>query len=156
MTAHVLSIAAPWAVIDRPYSASKLLQKPHIVLEEQLEIVDVVLQNRVTVDASAESKSGVFLFVIVHEAVQVRMHHAGAHHFDPACLFAHAAAGAIAEDTRDVHFCAWLDEREETRPQPCLRFLSEKLLMEPLQRSFQICKCDAFIHQQTLHLMEHW
>src|SRR6266581_7959972 len=155
MTAHDLSIVTLWAVIDRPYNASKLLQKPHIVLEEQLEIVDVVLQHRVTFDAAAESKTGVFLRVIVHEGVQIRMHHAGAHYFDPARLFAHAAAGAIAEDARDVHFSAWLDERKEARPQPCFCFLSEKLLMEPLQRSFQIRKCDALIHQQTLHLMEH-
>src|SRR2546428_13519299 len=109
MTAYDLSIVTPWAVIDRPYSASKLLQKPHIVLEEQLEIVDVVPHHGVTFDAAAKSEAGVFLRVIVHKAVQIRMHHTGAHHFDPACIFADSAAGAIQEDRRDVHLCARFD-----------------------------------------------
>src|SRR6266404_5213508 len=81
---------------------SKLFQEAHVVLKEQLEIVDVVLQHRVTLDTASESEAGILLRIIVDEPVQVRMHHPGAHHFNPSCSFANTAAGAAAEHAGNI------------------------------------------------------
>src|SRR5437667_9107821 len=83
------------------------------------------------------------------------MHHAGSHDLDPARSFAHAAARALARNTRDVHLGARLDEGKEAWPQASSRLFSEESFVESVQRSFQVGERDPFIDQQTLHLMEH-
>src|SRR5437016_4124466 len=95
----------------------ELLQKANVVLEEQLNVIDVVFQLCIPVDAATEGKACVLFSVIIHETIEIRMHHARAHDLDPSCSFAHPTAGAIAECAGDVYFCAGLDEGEKARPQ---------------------------------------
>src|SRR5205085_3109918 len=134
---------------------SKLFKKPHVVLKEQLQIVNVVLQHGVTIDAAAKRKAAVFFRVVIDESVKVRVNHAGAHHFDPSRAFANAAAGSIAEHTRDVDFCSGFDKRKEARPQARFGLLAEESFMKAFQRSLQIGERDALIDDQTFDLMEH-
>src|SRR5439155_6700183 len=47
-------------------SVRKLLQKPEIVLVEQPDVLDLVPQDRDTLDADAPREAGVFLGVVAH------------------------------------------------------------------------------------------
>src|SRR5437899_2248392 len=110
----------------------ELFQKTHVVLKEQLQIVDVVLQHRITLDTAAERETCVFLGIIVHEPVEIGMHHAAPHHLNPSRSFANAATCAAAENTRHVYLSPGFDERKEARAEPRFRCLPEETLVETL------------------------
>src|SRR5215469_3234394 len=101
---------------------SKLLQKPHVTLKEQLNIIHAVFQDRDAVRAHAEGKSGNLrriVSVISHELEHVRIDHAASENFYPSsrlagtARFAPAAPAAAADETTHHHFGAGLGEREE-------------------------------------------
>src|SRR5215831_7595526 len=117
---------------------SELFQKPHIILEKQLQVVDVVSQHRITIDSAAECKAGVFVRIVIDEAVQVGMYHAGPHDFDPSRLLANTATGAFAEHTGHVNLSAWLDEWEKARTQSRFRLLAEELLVKSFECAFKV------------------
>ena len=100
-----------WAVI-----LCELLQKPNIALEEQLNIVHAILQQRDSVSAHAESKSrdlcGV-ITMVAYELEDIRVHHATTQQLDPSALLAGAAALAAAEDATDRYLSAWFRKRKE-------------------------------------------
>jgi hypothetical protein len=66
----------------------ELAEETHVVLEKDLDIVDAVLQHGKAVDADAESEAADFFRVVVNEAVDGGIDHAGAKEFDPRRAFA--------------------------------------------------------------------
>src|SRR3954466_6832411 len=109
----------------------KLLQKPDITLEKQLQIIEAVLQHGDPVHAHAEREAGNFLRVIavlLHEFKDIWIDHAAAENLDPSRLLAGTAwriirtafAAATGYETRDEHLRARLGERKERRPKASL------------------------------------
>src|ERR1017187_1789176 len=98
---------------------SKLLQEPHIALEEQLNIIHAILQNRNPLHAHAERESRNLRRVVIDEAVHIRIDHAAAQQLDPSAGLAVAARTAIArtfavaENATDLHVGARLGKWEE-------------------------------------------
>src|SRR5688572_7520520 len=66
---------------------SELFEKPQVVLEVQLDVVDVVLERVIPLDAATESKARVLFRIIIDESVELRIHHPCAHHLDPSGVF---------------------------------------------------------------------
>src|ERR1700688_1137317 len=108
---------------ERPTTASpKLLQKPHVSLKKQLQIIQPILQHRYAVHAHAEGKAGNFLgivAVVLHELEDVRIDHAAAEDLNPSGLLTGTAWVSTPSSTPtaykagDEHLCAWLSKREE-------------------------------------------
>src|SRR5581483_456352 len=112
----------------------KLLQKSHVPLEEQLQIVKSILQHRNSVYAHAECEAENFLgivAVIFHKLKDVRINHATAENLDPSRLLARPTRTAFtlsASDTdeaRDKHLRARLSEREKRRTKAGLHIGAE-------------------------------
>ena len=99
------------------YRPGELLQKPHIILGIQAQVVDAVFELADAFDAHAECKAGVFVAVDAKILQHFRMHHAAAQDLHPAGMFADAAAAAAADAAIDVHFRAGLGERKIRRPE---------------------------------------
>src|SRR5207245_4159310 len=102
----------------------KLLQKPHIPLEEQLQIVDAIYQHGHAVHAHAKREAGNLLrvvTVVVHELENVSVKHAAAKDFYPSRLLAGTArllfcvsaalAACPAVEAGDKQLRTWLGER---------------------------------------------
>src|SRR6267378_2893961 len=66
----------------------ELPEEAHVVLEKNLNIVDAVLEHREAVDADAEGEAADFFRVVVHEAVDGGIDHAGSEELDPGGAFA--------------------------------------------------------------------
>src|ERR1017187_1387628 len=127
---------------QRPTTLAKLLQEPYIPLEEQLNIIHAVLQNRDSFHAHAEGESGNFGCFVTDEAIHIRIDHAAAQQFNPSAGLAVAAGStvaralAIAENTTDLHVGAGLGEwkegrieaRFDARPEQCLHGVVERAL----------------------------
>src|SRR5207245_1241161 len=97
----------------------ELPQGADVVLEKDLDIVDAVLEHGETIDADAEGKATDFFRVIIHEAVDGGIDHAGAEEFNPGrtlALLAGSSAsgrsGSTAEGAGDVELYAGLRERK--------------------------------------------
>src|SRR2546430_6994810 len=82
-------------VSQRPTTASrKLLQKPHVPLKEQLQIIHAIFQQSQPVDAHAESESRNPLRVVpvvLYKLKHVRIDHAATQHLNPSRLLARTA-----------------------------------------------------------------
>ena len=83
------------------------------------------------------------------------MDHPTAEDLHPSRLRTGAAAGAAAEDARHVHLGRRLGEWEEARTHAHLRVRAEEPLDEVLERGAEVSDVDAFVHQESLGLMEH-
>ncbi len=123
---------------------SKLLQKPHVPIEEQLNVIHALLQNRDAVHAHAEGEAGDLFRIVTHKAEHIRVHHAAAQQFDPAALLAVPAARSLpfaaAEDTAEQHLGAGLGKGEKRRTEARPHARSEQRLHGMVQRSLQIAK----------------
>src|SRR5437667_6519205 len=93
----------------------ELPQEADVVLEKDLDIVDAVLEHGETIDADAEGKATDFFRVVVDEAVDGGIDHAGAEEFNPSCTFALRAgssasgrSGSAAEGTGAIELHVWL------------------------------------------------
>src|SRR5258708_6825461 len=102
----------------------ELAKEADVVLEKDLDIVDAVLEHRQAVDADAEGETADFLGVVIHEAVDGGIDHAGAEKFNPCGAFAFRTSPAAwcracsaAERAGDVKFDARLGEREIAGPE---------------------------------------
>src|SRR5207249_2735378 len=78
---------------------SELLQKPHVVLEEQAEVGDVVLEHYQPVQPGTEGEAGIVVGVDTAVAEHLRMDHPGPQDLQPAALAA-AATRAPANSAR--------------------------------------------------------
>src|SRR6266851_3575325 len=99
----------------------ELAEEADIVLKKDLDIVDAVLEHRKAVDADAESEAADLLGVVVHEAVDGGIDHAGAEKLDPCGAFAFRTsssacrcAGSAAERAGNVELDGRLGERKIT------------------------------------------
>ena len=70
-------------------------------------------------------------------------------------MLAQGAALAVALEAAHVHLHAGLGEREVGGTQAGAGVGTEQLLHEGVQCALQIAQRDAFIHDQTFHLVEH-
>src|SRR5579864_6189119 len=96
----------------KPSRSRELAEEADVILVKQREFTDAVLHHGEAVNAHAEGKAGKFLRVLAHEAVDGRVHHAGAEKLNPTGKFADAAARAAANVAGGVHFRGRLGERE--------------------------------------------
>ena len=91
---------------------SKLLQEPHIVLEQQPNIVELINARAGAIDAQTESEAGEFRRVYVGGAQHIRMDHPRSAQLDPPRLFADATTAAAAIEATVIDFRAGLGERK--------------------------------------------
>src|SRR5579864_789864 len=167
-----MTIPKGLAVDDRRPRANdalpKLLQKSHIPLKEQLQVIEPILQHRYAVHAHAEGEAGYFLGgggVIHNEIEHVGIDHAAAENFDPSSLLARAArlffrSGATlpasaADEAGDEHFGAGLCERKERWTEAGLYVRTKQRLHRMVERALQVAESDVRIHRQAFDLVEH-
>src|SRR5713226_1551225 len=138
----------------------KLLQEPHIALEEKLNIIHAVLQNRNPFHAHAEGKSRNFCRIVIYKPIHIRIDHAAAQQFNPTAGLAVAArsavahALAIAENATDLHVGARLGKRKERRIEARLHARSEQRFHGVVERALQIAARDVGIDCQTFNLVK--
>src|ERR1051326_2344621 len=103
-----------WAVRSSilSYGTGKLLQKSHIIFAEEAYVINAILEERGTLDAHAECKTGVFIWIDTAILKHIGMYHSAAENLKPARVFANAAPLALAERATDVHFSARFGKRE--------------------------------------------
>ena len=83
------------------------------------------------------------------------MHHAAAHHFQPAGLLAHAAALAGTHHALHVDFGRRLGEGEERRTETHAQRFFEEHPEEFLDGALEVGEADVLVDQQAFDLMEH-
>src|SRR5579863_8683423 len=102
----------------------KLLQKPDVSIEEQLQIIHPILQQSNPVRTHAKGKSRNFFRVIpvvFHKLKHIRIDHPASQDFDPPSLLAGAARispalpAPTADEARNKHLRARHRERKERR-----------------------------------------
>src|SRR5438477_10581850 len=103
---------------------SKLLQKSHIVLEQQADVVQLINSRAGAIDSETESESGELFGIDVRRAQNVRMHHARSAQLDPAGPLTDATARAAAIKATVVDFRARLSEWKIRRPKARFGFRS--------------------------------
>src|SRR5260370_11872998 len=106
------------------FSLYKLLQKPHIPLKEQLQIIHSILQQRDPVRAHAKGKSRNLLRVVpvvLHKFKNIGIDHAAAENLNPPGLLARAARirpsppAPSAYEARNEHLRARLGKWKKRR-----------------------------------------
>src|SRR5262249_28556112 len=138
----------------------KLLQKPHIVLKEHLNIINPVLQHRQPVDPDAERKSAHAFRIVSDKSVHRRIDHPRPKKFNPSRAFAFPARparrcpAAAAEHARHIELHRRFRKRKIARPEPRLYARPEKLLHEIFDRAGEIAECNVRVHRQSLDLVK--
>src|SRR5579863_3048416 len=143
----------------RNAALSKLLQESYVTLKKQLNVVDTIFQERQTIHAHTESKSGNLLrvvSVVLHEFEHVGIDHAAAENFDPSSLLAGTARGIIrpalaaaaADEARNIQFRAGLGERKERRPEMRLHARTKQRFHRVIERALEIAKSDVGVDGQ--------
>src|SRR5579871_3531112 len=88
----------------------KLPQKANVILGIKAKVIDPIFELADTFDPHAEGESGVFAAIDAKIIEHFWMEHSAAEDFDPAGVFADAAAGAAANQAAYVHFRAGFGE----------------------------------------------
>src|ERR1700675_1535894 len=139
----------------------ELAEEADVVLKENLDVIDLVFQHGQAIDAHAEGEAADFFGVVVDEAVDGGVDHAGAEEFDPTGAFALVAsaatcgrAAAAAEDAGDVEFDARLGERKVARAKAGFYPGAEELFDEIFDGAGEIAEGDVRIDGETFDLME--
>ena len=110
---------------------SKLLQKSHIVLEHQTNVVERIHQAAHSLQTEAERETRINRRVNAAGAQNIWMNHSRTAELDPARTFARTAAFAVENsrtvtfEARKIEFRARFGEREVGRAQANARFLAE-------------------------------
>src|SRR5258707_14620772 len=104
-------------------------------MEKILNVVDAVTQHGQAVNAHAEGKAADFFGVVVDEAIDGRIDHAGAEEFDPARALAFGAnasarggASPTTENAGHVEFDGRLGKREKAGAETRFDTDAEELL----------------------------
>src|SRR5512146_3098003 len=100
-----------------PLSLGELAQEAQIVAHELADVVDIPAQHGDTLDAQPEGEAAIDGRVIANATQHARVHHAGTAHFQPAGVFADAAAVALAAHAVHVELGARLGEWEVAWPE---------------------------------------
>jgi hypothetical protein len=131
-------------------SSWELAEEADIVLEEDLDVVDLVFEHGQAIDAHAEGEAADFFGVVVDEAVDGGIDHAGAEEFDPAGTFAFGAraaacacAATAAEDAGDVEFDTRFGEREVAGTEAGFYSGAEDLFDEVFDGASEIAEGDV-------------
>src|SRR5438105_9268408 len=139
----------------------ELPQEADVVLEKDLDIVDAVLKHGETVDADPEGKATDFFRVVVDEAVDGGIDHAGAEEFNPSRAFALRTrspasdrAGSAAEGTGDVKLDARLREGEIAGTETRLDARAEEFFYEILDSAGEITESDVGVNGEAFDLVE--
>src|ERR1700688_3048131 len=139
----------------------ELFQEADVVLEEDLDVVDLIFQHGEAVDTHAEGEAADFFGVVVDEAVDGGVDHAGAEEFDPAGAFAFGAdtatgacAATAAEDAGDVEFDARLREWKIAGAEAGFYAGAEELFYEIFDGAGEVAEGDVCIDGQAFDLME--
>ena len=82
------------------------------------------------------------------------MDHSTAQVFDPACLFAYAAAFAFADPAFEIELETGFNEREERRSESDLDIFAENARNDLFQRENEVRNGDPFVNDQAFALME--
>src|SRR5450830_1678494 len=137
------------------HDLAKLREEPQVVVEEQAQVVHAVTQHGQAFNAHAEGKALELFRIDPGHAQHVGVNHAAAHHFQPARLFADAAAFTAAHHALHINFGGWLGEREERRTETHRQLLLEEHTQEFFDGAFEVGEIDVAINQQAFDLMEH-
>src|SRR5438477_9737532 len=139
----------------------ELPQEADVVLEKDLDIVDAVLEHGETIDADAEGKATDFFRVIIHEAVDGGIDHAGAEECNPGRTLALRAgssasgrSGSAAEGTGDIELDAWFGERKIAGTEARLDAGAEELFYEILDGAGEIAEGNVGVDGQAFDLVE--
>src|SRR5712664_120654 len=139
----------------------KLLQEAHVVLEKDLDVVDAVFEHGQAVDADTEGEAADFPGVVVHEAVDGGVDHAGAEEFDPGGAFALRTSSAgcrgacsPAERAGNVELDARLGEREIAGPEASFHAGAKKLFYEILDGAGEIAEGDVRVDGEAFDLVK--
>ena len=135
--------------------ARELLQESKIVAGKRAHIVDAVAHHDHALDPETEGKSRSIVGVVADGSSTLRMDHAGAAHFQPAGVFADAAALAVADGAVDGEIDARLDEGEEVAAEADLRRRAEELARDLWKHALEIGHGDVLVDRQAFELMEH-
>src|SRR6266700_2903776 len=145
-----------------PYSCflRELAKEADVVLEKDLDIVDAVLEHRQAVDADAEGEAADFPGVVIHEAVDGGIDHAGAEKLDPCGAFAFRAgatvrtAGSATKGAGDIELDARLGEWEIAGAEARFDAGTEELSYEILDRAGEIAKGDVRVDGEAFDLVK--
>src|SRR5438552_425890 len=139
----------------------ELPQEADVVLEKDLDIVDAVLEHGETIDADAEGKATDFFRVVVDEAVDGGIDHAGAEEFDPGRAFAlrtgsatRGRAGSPTERAGDIELYARLGEREIAGAEARFDAGAKKLFYEILDGAGEIAEGNVGVDGEAFDLVE--
>src|SRR5262245_53262432 len=136
-------------------SRGELVEEPHVVLDEEREIVDPEAHHRDPVDPEPEGEAGVALGIDADRLENGGMNHAGAAELEPPGLLAGAAALAEADPARDVELAPRLDEREVAGAQADLDVVTEEHLPHRGARAPEVRHRDPLVDDERLELVEH-
>src|SRR6056297_81524 len=134
---------------------SELLKEAQVVLKKQTQIIHAIAQHRQTLHSHTKGKASVCFRIDAAVGEHRRMHHAAAHHLEPASLAADTAASAAALHTLDVHLGRGLGKREIGRSETHRQITLEEHLEELFDQALQVGKAGLLSHQQALDLMKH-
>lgn len=108
----------------------ELLKEADIVLGEHAEVLDLIFQVGYALHTHTEGETAVDLGVDAAGFEHIRVDHAAAEDFDPACVLAERAPLAAAEVAGDIHLCRRLGEGEVARTQTDFGLRAEHFLSE--------------------------
>src|SRR5688572_8807875 len=134
----------------------KLLQEPHIILEQKPNIIEFVHQRAHSVDPESKREAGILLGIDANCTQHIWVDHARSSQLNPTRVLADPATTPLALETTEIKLGARLSEREirrsKARDSVGTKHPSQKLADSPLQMSH----CDASIHTQAFNLVKHW
>src|SRR5437773_8100943 len=115
----------------------ELFQEPHVTLEEQLNVRNVILDHREAVGAEAKGPTRITVRIDAAVAEHFGVDHAATHQLDPAAPLAHAAALPVADHATHGYLAARLRKGKESRIETRADLLAEELLGEEIERAFE-------------------
>src|SRR5260370_31140427 len=139
----------------------ELTAEAHVVLKKNLNGVDAVLEHGEAVNADAEGEPTDFFGVVVQEAVDGGIDHAGAEELDPCRALAFRTGSATrgsscsaAEGAGDVEFNARLGEWKIAGPEAGFHAGAEKLFYERRDRGSEISEGEVGVDGPAFDLVD--
>lgn len=132
----------------------KLFQESEVVAPEVAYVFDAVFEHGDAFWPHAEGKTGVGRRVITAVFEDNGVNHATPQDFQPARVFAHLAAIAVAQDTFHVHFRARFGEGEVVGAETHFAVGSKHAAGEVGEGAFEVGKGDVAANCQPFYLVE--
>ena len=132
----------------------ELFKETQIACMEMAYVVNSVFHHRKSFDTAAECKARINFRVDSAVFQNLRVDHSAAQIFDPACLFAYAAAFAFADSAFEIEFETRFDEREEGRSESYFDIFTENARNDLFQRENEVRNGDSLVNDKPFALME--